>query len=222
MDLLRRLPAYEVHEPSSPSSPPQPRRSSRRPSRGPLTAATNGGGVVALVTADLESQARRGRHRLRPRSLKRIPTAPGPRSIEAQRLRAGARRPHLGTAGSASSTPPRSRSSRELGGLREPRYTAMHPFERLAYVSDSKLRERRRRRPRPARRSSAASPFPAPPGISRSATDGRLLWVALGSKAARIASSTRPTRGGPALRRTSSRRSSPTTSSGRRAASASG
>ena len=130
----------------------------------PTLAARSGGGVVALVTADLESHlvavdVDSGR------ILERIPTAPGPRSVEA--APSGRRSsPIRRTAGLSIVDTARLAVVGEIGGLGEPRYTAMHPSERLAYVSDSKrgsivVVDLDRRR------SSRASPFPARHAISR-------------------------------------------------------
>jgi DNA-binding beta-propeller fold protein YncE len=151
---------------------------------GTTRAARSGGGVAALVTADLESHlvavdADSGR------VLKRIATAPGPRSIEAndfgQALVAHTAHGRLSLVDAA-----RLEVVVEIGGLREPRYTAMHPAERLAYVSDSKLQSVAvidlARRAVVAR---VAVPGPAR-HLSLSPDGGR-LWVALGSTAARIA-----------------------------------
>jgi DNA-binding beta-propeller fold protein YncE len=151
---------------------------------GSMRAAPSGGGVVALVTADLESHlvaVEAGSGRI----VKRIATAPGPRSIEAngfgQALVAHTAHGRLSLVDNA-----RLAVVGEIGGLREPRYAAMHPAERLAYVSDSKLRAIavvdlvrgtvvvRLAVPGPARHLSLSS-------------DGGRLWVALGSSAARIA-----------------------------------
>ena len=149
-----------------------------------LTAATNGGGVVALVTADLESRivavdTSSGR------IVKHIPTVPGPRSVEGnvfgQALVAHTSLGRVSILDTATLT-----VVAELAGLGEPRYTAMHPSERIAYVSDSKgesviVVDLARRRiaghvalPGPARHLSLSD-------------DGRRLWVVLGSKAGRVA-----------------------------------
>jgi len=149
-----------------------------------MHAARSGGGVVALATADLES------HLVAVSAdsglvLKRIATAPGPRSIEAgsfgQALVAHTGHGRLTVFDTADLG-----VVGEIGGLGEPRYAAMHPSERLAYVSDSK-----RRTivvvdlPRRAVVTQVAVPGPAR-HLSLS-PDGGLLWVALGSKAERIA-----------------------------------
>ena len=147
-------------------------------------ASRQGGGVVALVTADLESHlvavdAGSGR------VLERIPTAPGPRSVESnvfgQALVAHTAHGRLSLVDAA-----RLVVVATIGGLREPRYTAMHRAEQLAYVSDSRREEvavvdlvRRTVVARVAVRGRARHLSLSP--------DGRLLWVALGSRAERIA-----------------------------------
>jgi hypothetical protein len=149
-----------------------------------LYAANAGGGTVALVTADLESrlvavETSTGG------VVKRIATAPGPRSIESnafgQVLVAHTTHGRLSVVDAATL-----RVSGEIAGFGEPRYTAMHPFERIAFVSDSKREEvvvvdliRRRvvsriRVPGPARHLSLNA-------------DGTRLWTSLGSKAGTIA-----------------------------------
>ncbi len=149
-----------------------------------LLAASAGGGVVALVTADLEAhlvavEVASGR------IVERVPTAPGPRSIESN-LFGHAVVAHT-PFGRLSIVDAATLSVlREIEGFSEPRYTAMHPLERLAYVSDSKRDEvvtvdlvrlrviHRTRVPGPARHISASP-------------DGRTLWTALGTKARAVA-----------------------------------
>lgn len=149
-----------------------------------LQAAQAGGGTVALVTADLEAhlvavETTTGR------IVKRIATAPGPRSIESnafgQALVAHTTQGRLSVVDAATLS-----VVGEIGGLGQPRYTAMHPSERIAYVSDSKRGEvavvdlvrrevvRRVGVPGPARHLSLSG-------------DGALLWTALGTKAERVA-----------------------------------
>jgi DNA-binding beta-propeller fold protein YncE len=147
-------------------------------------AARAGGGVVALVTADLESHVvaldvESGR------VVARLRTAPGPRSIESSPF-GTAVVAHTGL-GLVSFVETATLSVRAvLRGFGEPRYTAMHPTERLAYVTDSGRAEvvtidlaraaivRRTPVPGPARH---VSVDPA----------GRSLWTALGTKAERVA-----------------------------------
>jgi DNA-binding beta-propeller fold protein YncE len=143
-----------------------------------------GGGVVALVTADLESHIaavdiESGR------VVSRIRTAPGPRSIESSPFGSVvvAHTQH----GLVSLLDAATLSVRAvLPGFGEPRYTAIHPREGLAFVTDSGRAEvatidlardtvvHRARVPGPARH---VSVDPA----------GRRLWTALGTKATRVA-----------------------------------
>ena len=143
-----------------------------------------GGGFVALVTADLEShvvavEVSSGR------PVKRIRTPEGPRSIESSRFG------HVVVAHTGSGVVTLlngiALSLRTvLPGFAEPRYAAIHPTERLAYVTDSGRLEvatidlvraavvHRTPVPGPARHLSL-DPY------------GRLLWTALGSKAEQVA-----------------------------------
>ena len=149
-----------------------------------LLAAMAGGGVVALVTADLESHlvavdAGSGR------VVKRIPVSPGPRSIErngfGQAVVAHTAYGRVSILDAATLT-----VAGQVTGLGEPRYTAMHPTEKLAYVSESKrgavavidlVRLRvvgRVAVPGPARHLSLSA-------------DGLRLWVALGARSTHVA-----------------------------------
>jgi DNA-binding beta-propeller fold protein YncE len=149
-----------------------------------LLAAVAGGGVVALVTADLESHlvavdTSSGR------IVKRIPVSPGPRSIE----RHGSGRVLVAHTASGQASILDAATLTVVGqvtGLGEPRYAAMHPTERLAYVSESKrgavavidlVRFRvvgRAHVPGPARHLSLSA-------------DGLHLWIALGTTATHVA-----------------------------------
>ena len=155
--------------------------------------AATGGGIVALVTADLEAHVvavdvSSGR------VVKRIRTPRGPRSIEStpfgQVLVA-----HTSSGRVTLLDATDLRVSKVLNGFGEPRYTAMHTSERLAYVTDSRRREvitvdlvagrivHRAAVPGPARHLSLDA--------------GRaVLWTALGTKATDVAvlSLTRPRR----------------------------
>jgi len=139
---------------------------------------------VALVTADLESHVvvlDLGTAGV----LGRIPTAPGPRSIE--RVGTDAALVAHTQDGLVSIVDARRRAVRfELGEFSAPRYTAARPVWLVAYVTDSATREvvtvdidrgrivSRTQVPGPARHVSLSP-------------DGSSLWTSLGSKAERIA-----------------------------------
>ena len=136
VDLWRSGPRSQEHESPRTSSSPPPRRSSRPQSLSGSWPRLAGGGVVALVTADLESHlvavdANSGR------VVRRIRRLAGPRSIErhgfGQALVAHTAFGRVSVVDAATL-----RVIGEVAGLGEPRYAAMHPSERLAYVSDSK------------------------------------------------------------------------------------
>ena len=137
---------------------------------------------VALVTADLESHvavvdASTGH------VLRTIATSPSPRSIES----VGARLALVAhTEQGVVSIVDARRVHAVVDGFVQPRYTAAHPNERLAYVSDS------------GRGDVAVVDVEARRVIHRTAVgalarhvslsaNGRTLWVALGSKAERVA-----------------------------------
>jgi DNA-binding beta-propeller fold protein YncE len=143
-----------------------------------------GGTPLALVTADLDAQivavnATTGR------IARRVPTAPGPRSIEsgAGTTALVAHTSH-GVVSVVDSAPLRVRA--RLGGFAAPRYTAFDSAGRLAYVTDSGLGQivvidavatkvlARLDLEGPARHVSLSP-------------NGRSLWVALGSKAEHLA-----------------------------------
>ena len=143
-----------------------------------------GGSGVAFVTADLESHVvlvELGSGR----TIARIRTAPGPRSIEAVhgRTAAVAHTEH-GLVTLIDAVPRKVRS--ELDGFESPRYAAVHPSTDLVYLTDSAAEEvvtvdavrgrilARTRVPGPARHI----------GVS---IDGRTLWTSLGTAATRIA-----------------------------------
>lgn len=141
------------------------------------------GGSVALVTADLEDEV----VVLDPssaRTLGRIPTALGPRSIEAvdSRLAVVA---HT-QVGRVSVVDAAARAVRtELDDFAAPRYTAVHPNRRLAYVTDSAAAEVVGLDVQRGRIVSRT----AVPGPARHVSldpSGSLLWAALGSKAERL------------------------------------
>ena len=139
--------------------------------------------MVALATADLESHVV-ALDITSGRVLKRIRTLEAPRSIESSPFG------HVVVAhtpiGAVSILDAATLTVRAVvRGLGEPRYTAMHPAGKLAYVTDSGRHEvvtvdldrsriiHRTRVPGPARHVSVGA--------------GTTLWTALGSSAARIA-----------------------------------
>ncbi len=142
------------------------------------------GGSVALVTADLEDEV----VVLDPssaRTLARIPTAAGPRSIEAvdSRLAVVA---HT-QAGLVSVVDAATRVIRaELDDFVAPRYTAVHPNRRIAYVTDSAAAEVVALDVQRGRILSRTS-VPGPARHVSVDPSGSVLWASLGSKAERIA-----------------------------------
>ena len=100
------------------------------------------------------------------RIVKRIPVSPGPRSIESngfgQALVAHTAFGRVSILDAATLT-----VVGQVAGLGEPRYTAMHPTERLAYVSESKRGARGGDRSRPAPDRRAGRTFPARRATSR-------------------------------------------------------
>ena len=153
----------------------------------PLAVVARAGGIVptVLVTADLESHVVAvdlGRGDV----LSRPETAPGPRSIEAVDARTAiVGHTEVGLVSILVADGGLGLRA-ELDRFEEPRYAAVHPRARLAYVTDSAREEVvavdpgdarvlwRARVPGPARHIS----------ISR---DGRRLWTVLGNAAPRIA-----------------------------------
>lgn len=143
-----------------------------------------GGTPLAFVTADLESRVIVVELETA-RVVARIATGPGPRSAESvhDRIAVVAHTEH-GVVTLLDAATYRVRA--EIESFDAPRYTAVHPRRMLAYVTDSASEEvvvvdaehgkvlARTRVPGPARHVS----------ISR---DGRTLWTALGTAAARIA-----------------------------------
>jgi DNA-binding beta-propeller fold protein YncE len=154
-------------------------------------AARLGGSWLTFVTADLESHVvvlELGS--LEP--IRRIRTGPGPRSIESvhDRTAVAAHTEHgvltlLDTDTRRIRATGTNRIRAELDRFEAPRYTAAHPRLPLAYVTDSAAEEVvvldterarvvwRTRVPGPARHISITP-------------DGRTLWVALGTAAARV------------------------------------
>ena len=150
----------------------------------PLASAARLGGPLVLVTADLESHVVVA-DPSSARTLARIPTAVGPRSIESVDARTAliAHTEH----GLVSVVDAGSREIRaEVDEFTAPRYTAVHPTRPIAYVTDSASEEVvaldpnrgavlwRTRVPGPARHISISP-------------DGATIWTALGTKAERVA-----------------------------------
>jgi DNA-binding beta-propeller fold protein YncE len=151
-----------------------------------------GGTWRALVTADLESHvAVLDGSRIAP--LARILTGPGPRSIESAHNR-------LAVVGHSAHgvvtlldadmrdvyVSERNRVRAELDRFESPRYTAIHPRLPLAYVTDSDA-EAVVAIDLPAARIRSRTRVPGPARHVSISPDGRTLWTALGSVAARIA-----------------------------------
>ena len=143
-----------------------------------------GGSGVAFVTADLESHVVLVELAFG-KTIARIPTAAGPRSIEAVHGRTAVVA-HTGHGLVSLIDAARRRVRTELDDFESPRYTAVHPHADLVYITDSGAEEvvtvdavrgrviARARVPGPARHI----------GVS---IDGRTLWASLGTAAARIA-----------------------------------
>jgi DNA-binding beta-propeller fold protein YncE len=139
---------------------------------------------LVLVTADTESHVA-ALSAATGRVLRRLPTEPGPRSIEAVggRLAVVAHTTH-GTVSIVDGAP--LRVLHVLREFAEPRYTAAHPAGRIAFVTDSKLGEVVAV---DTRRGAILGRLPLD-GPARHVTidrAGRTLWVSLGSKAERVA-----------------------------------
>ena len=143
-----------------------------------------GGPAAAFVTADLESHVvvvELGSGR----TVARIPTAPGPRSIEAVHGRTAvvAHTDHgLVTLIDGISRKIRS----ELDGFESPRYTAVHPSTDLVYLTDSAAEEVVTVDAVRGRILARAS-VPGPARHIGVSIDGRTLWASLGTAATRIA-----------------------------------
>jgi DNA-binding beta-propeller fold protein YncE len=149
--------------------------------------AARAGGIVprALVTADLES------HVIvldlaSARVVERFRTASGPRSIEsvdaATAIVAHTETGLVSILVSAGGVGHRA----ELDGFEEPRYTAVHPRRHLAYVTDSAREEVVVLDPERAR-IVWRTRVPGPARHISMSPDGRTLWTALGTAAARVA-----------------------------------
>ena len=143
-----------------------------------------GGAPVAYVTADLESHVV-VLDLASAEVVQRIPTGPGPRSIESiHDWGAVVAHTEHGVVTLLDAATARVRA--ELDGFDAPRYTAVHPRLPLAYVTDSGREEvvvLDAKRGRVLRR--IAVPGPARHiGIG---PNGRTVWTALGTKAERVA-----------------------------------
>lgn len=155
-------------------------------------AARLGGTWLVLATADLESHiAVLDGWRLRP--LARIPTGPGPRSIDSahDRIAVVGHSDHgvvtlLDADTRDAYFVERNRVLAELDRFEAPRYTAVHPRLLLAYVTDSAAEEVVTVDLRRAR-IVARTRVPGPARHVSISPDGRTLWTVLGNAAARIA-----------------------------------
>ncbi len=141
--------------------------------------------ALALVTADEEAaivavELRTGR------IYRRIPTLPGPRSIETVGWTAGALVAHTAAGALTVVDAATLRSRRVRGRIAAPRYVATRRGDRYAYVSDSERRE-------VAVVDLAARAITGRIGVGGPARhlslspSGRSLWVVLGSKAHEVA-----------------------------------
>jgi DNA-binding beta-propeller fold protein YncE len=142
-----------------------------------------GGTPVALVTADLESRIV-AVNLATGRPVRRIPTLPGPRSIERVGDTAVVAHTAHGAVSLVDAT--RLRVRKALHDFEEPRYTASSLDGRYAFVTDSGLQAVvvvDVLRGRVVRRLGVGGPA-RHISIDRA---GRRLWVALGTKAPRIA-----------------------------------
>jgi DNA-binding beta-propeller fold protein YncE len=151
----------------------------------PAALATGGRAPLALVTADAEAHVAVVALTGRLRVVQRLRTVEGPRSIQAGR--GGVAIVGHADAGAISLVAGRPLHVRRvLRGFGSPRYTAFAPGGAVAYVSDSAHGEVAVVDMRAARvvRRVAVGDGARHLGLS---PDGRTLWVALGSSAARIA-----------------------------------
>jgi hypothetical protein len=155
-------------------------------------AARVGGTWAVFVTADLESHvAVFDGWRLAP--VAQIRTGPGPRSIESahDRIAVVAHSRHGvvtlidGYTGDLF-IPDRNRVLAELERFAAPRYTAVHPWRRLAYVTDSEA-EAVVTIDLAAARIVSRTPVPGPARHVSISPDGTTLWAVLGNAASRVA-----------------------------------
>jgi DNA-binding beta-propeller fold protein YncE len=151
----------------------------------PRALATRFGGAPAVyVTADLESHVV-VLDLASAEVIGRIRTGPGPRSVESVhgRLAVVAHTEHRVVSVLDAAT---HRLRAEIDGFAEPRYTAVHPRLPLAYVTDS-AREEIVVLHADRRRVLGRTSVPGPARHVSISRDGRTLWAALGTKAARVA-----------------------------------
>jgi DNA-binding beta-propeller fold protein YncE len=161
---------------------------------GRAEAGATGGTPTALVTADTESHVVALDVSAK-RILKRIRTPPGPRSIESAFM-TWAVVAHTASGRLSVLHAPSLAVRAVVGGLREPRYTAVYPFwypasnhpaaRAIAYVTDSGRREVATvdvARGRVVWRTAV----PGPARHVAVSPDGTMLWTALGTKAERVA-----------------------------------
>jgi DNA-binding beta-propeller fold protein YncE len=144
--------------------------------------ALGGADPLALVTADLEAHVV-AVDLARPRVVRRIPTAPYPRSIETVGRTAVVAHPEPGAVSLIGRD---LRVRHVLRGLGRPRYTAAHPDGRHAYVSDG---ARGAVVTLDVERGRIVSRVAAGRGARHLSLDDSAehLWVALGSKAVELA-----------------------------------
>ena len=137
-DLRRAGQTYRRH---GPTRAPRSRRRSARCSRSrrPPSPGRRGGTALALVTADLEACDRRGRplQRRDPRSAEDARRPPQHR----EHRRAGPRSSRTPKAAGSPLVDSRLRVRPIVGDFGAPRYTAVSPGRRLAYVTDSERQE---------------------------------------------------------------------------------
>jgi DNA-binding beta-propeller fold protein YncE len=145
---------------------------------------TTGGTWLALITADTEAHV----VALEPatgRVVARIRTIAGPRSVESMRA-TWAVVAHTTLGRLSLIDAPTLRVRRVVGGLREPRYTAMRADDDVAFVTDSAA-QRVVAVEIPSGRLASSVAVPGPARHVSLSPDGDVLWTALGSKAERIA-----------------------------------
>jgi DNA-binding beta-propeller fold protein YncE len=139
---------------------------------------------LALVTADLESHVA-VLDLATTEPVKRIRTAPGPRAVESIRgTRAVVAHTEHGLVTLLDAF--RLEIRAELEHFEEPRYVAAHPVWMIAYVTDSAREEVVAIDVEQARVLGRAS-VPGPARHVSISHDGKTIWTALGTKAARVA-----------------------------------